>query len=307
MALYSGRSLPAFGIALVEREIARVERFARKSTPYSLPLGSAKDQIAMLNKAKEVISHMDAQTLPGRFSWPTLWHTDLHLGNIYVSDDDPTQIVSLIDWQSISISPLFYQVRFPEFLDVSDEYEVGTDVPTLPEDIEEMDPDDQELIIYEHKQVCMAKAYEAASGFKNKNVYKALQLPSFFKELFVRCGEVWEVGAIPFRACLIEIYETWEEAGFSGKCPLSFTKDDIERHEREFKEYSEDHKIREIARKYLRTDFEGWIAPDEDFETKQHQNRELLQLVIANSVEYSRSVEEIKRIWPFYTHFGVPF
>jgi hypothetical protein len=37
----------------------------------------------------------------------TLLHPDLHKRNIFVSDDDPTIITSIIDWQSICIEPAF--------------------------------------------------------------------------------------------------------------------------------------------------------------------------------------------------------
>lgn len=38
---------------------------------------------------------------------PTLFHADLHKRNIFVSEEDPTKIISLIDWQSTSIEPTF--------------------------------------------------------------------------------------------------------------------------------------------------------------------------------------------------------
>jgi hypothetical protein len=49
-------------------------------------------------------------------SGAVLWHTNLHLGNIFVSPDDPTTIKAIIDWQSSQVTPLFIQARFPDFL-----------------------------------------------------------------------------------------------------------------------------------------------------------------------------------------------
>jgi aminoglycoside phosphotransferase (APT) family kinase protein len=131
--------------------------------------------------AKEIFLKMDAKTLPGRFPSPTLWHTDLHMGNIYVSDEEPTQIVSLIDWQLIVVSPLFYQVRFPEFISIGEDYDLGSEIPTLPENIADLDDDDQAIVRFKHKQTMMGKAYEAASGFKNKNVFKSIRLAPLFR------------------------------------------------------------------------------------------------------------------------------
>ncbi|KAH6638729.1 kinase-like domain-containing protein [Boeremia exigua] len=291
-------TLPAFGIALVNREIARIEQNP-KVVLYGPPQGSVEEQISTLNTAKEVFLKMDTDTLPGRLPWPTLWYTDLHMGNIYVSEKEPTQIVSIIDWQSIVISPLFYQVRFPELITIGEDYELGPEIPTLPENIDEMDDDDQAVLRFKHKQAMKGKAYEAASGFKNKNVFKSIRLPPLSRQLFLRCGEAWEEGIVPLRVCLIAIADVWKEAGFTGDCPYEFSKGEIERYQHEFQKYRDHHKICELAREYLGTDTDGWIAPDDDFNEKQQRNKELLDICMAHCAEYGKSTEEMRKIWPY--------
>lgn len=292
-------NLPAFGIALADREIARVEQKPQAPVPWGPPRGSIEEQITLLKMAKRVFPKMSPQSQPGHVPWPTLWHSDLHMGNIYVSDKDPTRIASLIDWQSIVVAPLFYQVRFPRFIEMDEDYELGPEVPTLPEDIDQMDPDDQDTTRYKHKQTLMTKAYEAGSGLTNKNIYKALHLPHFSRQLFVRCGSDWEDGAVPLRACLIAIAETWNEAGFPGDCPLHFSEADIERHQQEFQEYRNYHDIHELAQRCLGTDADGWIHPDDDFEMKQQRNKELLKSFLDHCAEHGESAEEVRNVWPF--------
>jgi hypothetical protein len=296
--ILSGPTLPAFGVALAEREMARIEQNP-KVLPHGSPRASAEDQLAVLRMAKEVFIKMDAKTLPGRLPWPTLWHTDLHMGNIYVSDEERTQIVSLIDWQSCVVLPLFYQVRFPEFINIGEDYELGSEIPTLPENIEEMDEDDQAIARFKHKQTIMGKAYEAASGFKNKNVFKSIRLPPLFRQRFLRCGEAWDEGVVPLRMCLVAIADVWNEAGFSGDSPCTFSEDEIQRYQQEFEKYRDHHKIHELAREYLGTNADGWIAPDDDFEEKQQRNKELIQICIAHCSEYGKSAEEMQKIWPY--------
>jgi len=47
---------------------------------------------------------------------PVLFHPDLHKRNIFVSDDNPSFITSIIDWQSASIEPAFwYTDETPDF------------------------------------------------------------------------------------------------------------------------------------------------------------------------------------------------
>ncbi|KAI5356527.1 Putative aminoglycoside phosphotransferase, protein kinase-like domain superfamily [Septoria linicola] len=292
-------SLPAFGQALVEREIARTNSRPDNQEPGHSRSPSKAEQIATLQLASDVATRMAAESLPGKFASPTLWHSDLHLGNIYVSEEDPTQIVSIIDWQSLLVLPLFCQVRFPEFLDLPEDYEIGAPVPDRPEKLDEMEEDDRLIAEHEYKQACLGKAYEAASGFKNKQVYKALRLPTYYKDFLERCGEVSEEGIVPLRACLIELPKGWEESDLAGECPIEFTPEDLLKHEEEFEDYSSFHRIRAIAREYLDTDTEGWIPPGTDIEFKRNQNQKLLQLMMKRSAEYGKTPEEVRQIWPF--------
>ncbi|KAF2276240.1 uncharacterized protein EI97DRAFT_377861 [Westerdykella ornata] len=291
-------NLSSFGIALVERETARIEQNPTSATT-DPPRGSFDEQIAVLKMARDVMSRLVSQTLIDRVSQPVLWHTDLHMGNIYVSSEDHTKIVSLIDWQSIVVSPLFLQARFPEFLSVDEDYALGSEFPELPQDYHQMDADEQEIAEFKLKEAKLAKAYELSTGPQNKQAYKALFLPSFLRELFIRCGEASEEGVIPLRACLIQLSEVWNEVGFTGKCPFSFSEDDRQKHDQQFEEYRHFHKVQEIAREHLDTDSEGWIAPQFDFAMKQQQNERLLQMVMHRSSEYNKSPEEVRRIWPF--------
>jgi len=55
------------------------------------------------------MEHVKLNIVLEKFQQPSIWHTDLHLGDIFVSQDSPPQILSLIDWQSVPIAPLFLQ------------------------------------------------------------------------------------------------------------------------------------------------------------------------------------------------------
>nr|POF11633.1 hypothetical protein CFP56_44471 [Quercus suber] len=257
------------------------------------------DQLVGLNMAEEVISRMIPASVLGAFSAPTLWHSDLHLGNIYVSDDDPTQIVSLIDWQGVVISPIFCQVRFPPFLSVDQGYQMGNQAPRLPGNLDEMAEEERQLALFQHKQYSMAKIYEGNLALNHQNAYRALQLPSFFRELMIRCGEVSMEGVTPLRECLIHISEVWEEAGFLGHCPISFSGQELKKHASEFEEYETYHRIREGAQEFLGTDSEGWFSPMENFEEKKQLNRKLRQQLIDDCAEYGKTQDEIRAIWPF--------
>jgi hypothetical protein len=49
-------------------------------------------------------------------SKPVLFHPDFHTRNIFVDQDDPTQITGVIDWQAAAIGPVFVNVEdIPDF------------------------------------------------------------------------------------------------------------------------------------------------------------------------------------------------
>jgi len=254
----------------------------------------SEDDIALLEKAADLMDIIPLQ----KGSQPVLWHTDLHMGNIFVSESEPSKIVSLIDWQSVSILPLFLQARWPVFLEPPSDYIRGFVHPQLPNNFESMDDDDKELAMHRFKQASRTKAYETSTFLKNRDAYHAMDVPGVFKVLFVRCGEVFEEGAEPLRACLIEISQSWEQLKLPGTCPFSFTPSEINTHKTAFEEYEELHRVKKFAMEYLDTDLEGWIAPAMKFEEKQAQNRVLFEYYLENLAN-GKSRGELLKLWPF--------
>jgi hypothetical protein len=222
------------------------------------------------------------------------------MGNIYSNPEDPTKICSLIDWQSIVVSPLYLQARFPDFLSVDDDYVLGlTEEPKLPQDYQDMNANDKKLAELKFEDTKMSKFYELSTANQHLRAHHAFLMPQFTRELFIRCGEVSEEGAIPLRACLIEFAEAWSDLGFLGKCPFSFSEEDIQKHNQQFQDYRDFHQVQEIARTLLSTDSEGWISPQLDFVERQRMNTELLHEIMRRSNEYNKTAEEIRSIWPF--------
>jgi hypothetical protein len=166
---YDGPDLSTFGNALVNREVCRIKlNGGAAKNPAIAWRGSISEDadIEILHLAAEMTKRMDSGPFSEKYARPALWHTGLHLGNIYLSDDDPTEIASIIDWQGIRIAPLLDQVRFPVFIEMDQDYLVGGPVPQPPEDIDHMDSDDQLLARYKYKQALMARHTSLPVGSK---------------------------------------------------------------------------------------------------------------------------------------------
>ncbi|PVH68702.1 hypothetical protein DL98DRAFT_564620 [Cadophora sp. DSE1049] len=276
------KSVAAYGRALADREIFRL-RTQLSTPPDRLHYANIEDDMALLQKAADLIDRLESYPSLEQNSRPTLWHIDLHMGNIFVSETEPSKIVSLIDWQSISVSPLFIQARWPIFLEPPDDCVQGFVHPQLPSDFATMDEGDKGLATHKFKQAARTKAYETGTYLKNRDAYNAVSVPRVFRELFIRCGEVFEEGVEPLRACLIEISQSWEQLKLPGTCPFYFTPNEI---------------MRKFALEYLDTDSEGWIAPAMDFDEKQAQNKALFEYHLENLAD-GKSRKELLRIWPF--------
>lgn len=76
---------------------------------------------------------------------PVLWHTYLHAGDVYGSEEDRTEIVSIIDWQLMNISLLFLQISWLMFLKPSDVCVHGIVYPQISGNFEQLTSAKQEL------------------------------------------------------------------------------------------------------------------------------------------------------------------
>lgn len=180
------------------------------------------------------------------------------------------------------------------------DYVRGIFQPQLPEDFDKLDEESRIIALREWSQVKLAKAYEVSTYLEDRAAHDAMSVPRVFRELFIRCGEVSEVGIVPLRACLIEICQNWANLGFSGECPYSFSQAELDEHERQFAKYQAWYEVRMLAEECLDTDAEGRIAPQLDINEKRRQNEELMALYI-EKVTGERSAKEAKAMWPFFT------
>ncbi|CAO1597590.1 hypothetical protein XANCAGTX0491_001397 [Xanthoria calcicola] len=261
--------------------------------------GTAEDHFALRDMAMKLLPKLAGLFSMEQSARPTLWHIDLHMGNIFVSEQDPSQIVSLIDWQHTSISPLFLQARWPVFLSPPDDYSLGLIHPKLSSDFETFDSQDKQVALLEKQRADASKAYEIATYLNNRDTYVALwKFDEPVREYFKRVGHTWDDGMVPLEMCLLKICETWSQLGFLDPCPLNLPTRGMEVFNHRFIKYKQWCGIQDFAKKYLDTDDDGWIAPQMDYDEKKLQGKALLQLLIER-VQSGEEAEEMSRSWPF--------
>jgi hypothetical protein len=75
-----------------------------------------EEHLQLVETSKETLDLVQNTTAVQDASKPLLFHPDLHARNLFVDPDDPTKILSIIDWQSTAIEPAFIHANeTPDF------------------------------------------------------------------------------------------------------------------------------------------------------------------------------------------------
>ena len=296
--IMKGLDLHQYGSALARRSTSRTCLPMSRTMSPNLQ-GTPGDHADLRDLAMELLPFLVEWPVLQQSAQPVLWHTDLHMGNIFVSETDHSQIVSIIDWQHTSVSPHFVQARWPVFLSPPDDYAMGLQHPELPKNYEDLDADDKMIAKYEKERADASKAYEVATYLNNQVTYEALwEIHEPTREFFRRIGDTWDDGVVPLQMCLQKIYESWSELGFPAPCPLEMSARDKELLSHRCTAYKEWYEVQDFAKKYLGTDDDGWVSPQLDFDVKCQRNKDLLGLLIERG-STDEEASKTRRMWPF--------
>lgn len=253
-----------------------LRRYARpldSSDPFfgSVEENSPKVHEELLEQFLTVAEHL----LPSaELCKPTLWHTDLHKSNIFVDATPPHNIVSVIDWQWMSVSPLYMQAVFPKAMIYGGnriEVPPSPAVPARPANFDQLSPEEQALVDSERVLAGLQALYCAVLR-KNPPQYEALSHPHIHTiiEPVYHVTRTWYDGLYLLRYLLSDIQERWTTiVGDDIPCPLDFSPGEIQR-------YSEEHDRKvayearvDATRFELGSQPDGWVTNDKYEELKE--------------------------------------
>lgn len=199
----SGKSAEDYITAIGRREQEWIKRYATPRPPddpivTSVAQNSPAAHLALLDKYLAVAPHLlptDADIVA-----PTLWHTDLHPGNIFVHQG---RISSIIDWQGTWTGPLILQGRLPRLVRHRGELTLE-----LPADYKALEPDEKTRVRADVASSIVHYLYEIETAKKNPRLTNVFRFP----DGRVRCDPVifaagsWEDDSIfQFRETLIRV------------------------------------------------------------------------------------------------------
>ncbi|KAF1850599.1 uncharacterized protein K460DRAFT_391068 [Cucurbitaria berberidis CBS 394.84] len=250
--------------------------------------GSIETHYQLLEHGRAVIREMAKDSRIQKAASPVMFHPDLHTRNIFVSEEDPTIVSAIIDWQSSSIEPVFwYADEAPDF------------AQAFP------DPSDEDQ--FEPKSEACAKAFEYCTKFLAPKLSEARSMDEAFFRPFRYCQRTWEDGAVAFREELIQTSRRWKELGFAESCPFPLpTPDEYAVHQKDYKFYEAAHQLRHSLSGLLNTASDGWVHSG-DWEATELAHRELFRGMLQEILgiehpdddEPIKSEEDLREIWPF--------
>jgi hypothetical protein len=203
----------------------------------------------------------------------TLLHPDIHKRNIFVSEEDPSQVIAIIDWRSTSIEPAFvYANHTPDFV-----VDAAADIPILeallqgeaPSTVssEVMSTEDSEMAAARNRyekdvSTCQQTCKLVLRGFVPK-LHNARAMDQILLRLFRYCDASWRDSAAALRQELIEISQRWTELGLPDPCPYKPTPEELREHEKQYEDFKTVQQLKLFLKRALIAESDGWIPVNE--------------------------------------------
>ena len=258
-----------------------------------------EDGISLLERYMKVASYLVPQPNDQPSSTNVLWHPDLHLDNIFV-DLDTCQITRIVDWQSASVVPMFYQSGVPRMCRYPGLVREGWVVPERPEGFESSSQDEQKRIDDDLESETMHKCYEAQVYKRAPLHWAVLQQPatSILRKPVKLVTGAWENRDLFFlREALMNIKVHWSEFSPDTLCPIGFNSEDIELHSQE------EENINGVGRMLLMFREEAVLPADgmvdsEDYESVRENCRKIRDILIGLAKDEGEK-ELFNNLWPY--------
>lgn len=246
-----------------------------------------------LEKYLQIASHLIPRDCPA-LQRPVIRHPDLQPNNIFVSSE--LEISGLIDWQHSTVLPSFLQCGIPQSLqNYGDEISKSLQVPTLPEDFNEL----EEIHQVQHAELFRKRQlhylYVKLTAEKNPEHYNALtyHFSTLRRQVFHRASDPWEGDDMTLKADLVTLSRNWGELTGDARipCPIFFSRDESSECLRLARQQSDADKQSQACQEATGVANEGWV-PVEYYDEAKGRERKLT----ADALDAAETEEERVRI-----------
>ncbi|KAH9871746.1 hypothetical protein J1614_006002, partial [Plenodomus biglobosus] len=270
--------------------------------------GSVQEHLRLLEISNRVIQELARSPTIEHVASPTLLHPDIHKRNIFVSEEDPSKVTAIIDWQTTSIEPAFvYANHTPDLVeDPTTDLRIlenlmegeapnaksSTDVTT------ETPEEEAARKRYEKDVLTCQQTYEVVlRGFVPK-LYNARAMDETLLRPFRYCDTSWRDSAAALRQELIDISQRWTELGLPGHCPYQPTPEELAEHEKQYEDFETVQQLKMFLKSALNAESDGWV-PAEEWAAMKEENTKLFGEFLSSVKESGGSEERARALWPF--------
>ena len=258
--------------------------------------------LRLLESSEQVIRELIKSSEIMNISAPMLLHPDLHKRNIFVSDEDPSLVTAVIDWQSAGIEPVFsFANETPDM--VKDPL---IDTPLL-EDGSDTSPKQSSCHQENNSKEVISineQTYEVAMRGWIPKLHDARALDEVLLRPIRYCHTSWRDGAAALRQELIELSQVWEKLGLPGSCPYQPTAVELDQHIKEWEDFQSLQTLKLFLIRSINSNTDGWVDP-ETWEAAKDANNAFLEewlKTAAQSEDPNMNIERGRTLWPFDTN-----
>lgn len=157
-------------------------------------------------------------------STPTLFHPDLHARNIFMSEEVPTQITCIIDWQSCSIEPAWhYSHETPDLYKAS---------PLLEGDLQASEGTGIAVEKLEKDVAVCRKTWEISLYALAPELFAGRAFDQDILRLLHCAPHNWKQGNTDVRRAMLAVSQRWSgDLGMVSECPYQPSQVELDRHD----------------------------------------------------------------------------
>lgn len=271
--------------------------------------GSVQEHLRLLDISREVINDLATSSIIQKVAGATLLHPDLHKRNIFVSEDDPSHVTAIIDWQSTCIEPAFVYANETPYLVGDPRADIlileklrssgdnGTAESSKGILVES--PEEETARKKREKDVLTCqKTFDVVLSGYARQLYDARAMNQTLLRPFRYCNRSWRDGAAALRQELICLSQHWTDLGLSGSCKYQPTPEELAEHTEQYEDFETVQLSKIFLKRALDVNSDGWV-PADMWETSKEEHINLLSQWMESVRDSGGSEDQAKKFWPF--------
>ena len=164
-----------------------------------------------------------------------LYHPTFSFANIFIDDSNLWDTSGIIGWQGAAIRPLFFH-QWPEFLLFDSSAFKYPKAPFLPDNFDELTPNEQARALEEQTQLNFRRRYLIMVRSLSPKLYEGLRYQDsaqVIKKLSYSASHIWSMGLAFFEYQLMELIDQYgtsipKHPNYS-ELPVTFSPEDRKR------------------------------------------------------------------------------